>query len=197
MATISGDGTVRTPSLYLPFNGTGTGRDMAFLNGSTLDNLASARFYPQNGTNIAPAFEMVPRGTGYGPTIKAQMSFFNTDYFADATNWEALVMRAAGADYRIISHQGGTGVARPINFQIGYGVNVLSMASNQNVGVGTTAPAQKLEVNGGVRLNTATSRPACDNNTRGTFWVTQGSPSDTVSVCVSVNGAMNWKTLLW
>jgi len=42
------------------------------------------------------------------------------------------------------------------------------------LGVGKETPGQKLEFNGGVRLNTLTLKPTCDATTRGTFWVTLG-----------------------
>lgn len=73
----------------------------------------------------------------------------------------------------------------------------LHVASNGNVGMGTTAPAQKLEVNGGVRLNTATAKPTCDANARGTLWFTNGGAGkDTLEVCAQDAGAvLGWRTL--
>lgn len=64
-----------------------------------------------------------------------------------------------------------------------------------NFGIGATTPTQKFEVNGGVRLNTVTSKPTCDSTARGTFWVEQGSPSDTVYVCLMINSVYSWKTV--
>jgi hypothetical protein len=63
----------------------------------------------------------------------------------------------------------------------------LRLSGNTNVGIGGVAvPSQKLEVNGGVRLNTATAKPVtCDASVRGTIWFTKaavGSP-DTLEVC--------------
>ncbi|MFA5840963.1 MAG: hypothetical protein WC847_01665 [Candidatus Paceibacterota bacterium] len=54
-----------------------------------------------------------------------------------------------------------------------------------NVGVGVTAPSQKLEVNGGVRLNTVTAKPTCDVTVRGTLWTAQGGAgvADTAEIC--------------
>ena len=67
-----------------------------------------------------------------------------------------------------------------------------------NVGIGTTTPGQKLEVNGGVTLNTVTAKPACSSTTRGTFWVNQGGTGvkDTVEVCAKDGAdAYAWRTL--
>jgi hypothetical protein len=58
---------------------------------------------------------------------------------------------------------------------------------NGNVGIGMTAPAQKLEVDGGLRLNTNTVKPAtCDATTRGTVWLSKGGAgvADKLEVCV-------------
>jgi hypothetical protein len=50
------------------------------------------------------------------------------------------------------------------------------------VGIGTASPAAKLEVNGGVRLNTTAQKPACDLSTAGTLWFSKG-PKDVVELC--------------
>jgi hypothetical protein len=53
-------------------------------------------------------------------------------------------------------------------------------------------------VNGGVRLNTATAKPACDANSRGTFWFTQGGTGtkDAAEVCAKDGSdAYAWRTL--
>jgi hypothetical protein len=54
-----------------------------------------------------------------------------------------------------------------------------------NVGIGTTAPGQALQVNGGIMINTAKAQPTCAAGTRGTFWVVQGGArvKDKVEVC--------------
>lgn len=63
------------------------------------------------------------------------------------------------------------------------------------VGIGTVTPTQQLEVNGGVRLNTATTQPACNAAARGTFWVTQGTTDDVVQVCAMKSGSLVWTTV--
>jgi hypothetical protein len=69
-----------------------------------------------------------------------------------------------------------------------------------NVGIGTTeiSSGQKLEVNGGVALNTTAAKPSCSATTRGTFWVTQGDTGvkDSVEVCAKDTGdAYAWRTI--
>jgi len=66
------------------------------------------------------------------------------------------------------------------------------------VGVGTTSPGRELEVNGGLRLNTATAKPTCNSSNRGTFWVVNGGAGvkDTVEVCAKDAGdAYAWRTI--
>lgn len=72
--------------------------------------------------------------------------------------------------------------------------------SSGKVGIGTDSPNALLEVkNGGIRINTETTvtRPPCDATTRGTFWVTTGSKSDSVAVCLlKSSGSYKWRTLV-
>ena len=70
----------------------------------------------------------------------------------------------------------------------------LRISSNGNIGVGNSSPAQKLEVNGGVRLNTASAKPVtCDATARGTFWFDQTGADDAVYVCARIGGVFAWK----
>ena len=70
--------------------------------------------------------------------------------------------------------------------QIWQSVNDVIYFSSSNVGIGALSPGAKLEVNGGVRLNTATAKPTCDASQRGTLWYTQngGGSADDVDICV-------------
>lgn len=75
---------------------------------------------------------------------------------------------------------------------------ITNFTNNGNVGVGVAAPSQKLEVNGGVRLNTVTVKPTCGATVRGTFWAVQGGAGvkDNVEVCAKDAGdAYAWRTL--
>jgi hypothetical protein len=65
-----------------------------------------------------------------------------------------------------------------------------------SVGIGTDVPSQKLEVNGGVKMNTADVRPACGAATRGTFWFTRDDAAgDSADVCARVSGSYAWRKL--
>ena len=61
----------------------------------------------------------------------------------------------------------------------------MRITSSGNIGVGTQAPAQKLEVNGGIKLNTSTTKPTCNLTARGTLWFTRGAQNvaDKLEVC--------------
>jgi len=62
----------------------------------------------------------------------------------------------------------------------------MTVKNDGNVGIGTTTPTAALEVNGGVRLATATAKPTCDSTKRGTIWVEQGGVgvTDTAYLCM-------------
>ncbi len=67
-----------------------------------------------------------------------------------------------------------------------------------NAGIGTSTPTQKLEVNGGVRVNPSTTRPVCDSTSGGTFWYVAGGPGvkDSVQVCAKdAANAYAWRTI--
>jgi hypothetical protein len=68
-----------------------------------------------------------------------------------------------------------------------------------NVGIGVSAPTQRLQVNGGIRLNTTAAKPTtCNATTRGTLWFTQNATgADTMEVCSKdASGNYDWRTLL-
>jgi len=92
-----------------------------------------------------------------------------------------------------------------IDFQTGTVTNetgdantVMKIKNNGNVGIGTTAPGQALEVNGGVRVNTATAKPTCNAAARGTLWMTQGASGvkDAIEMCAKdASDAYVWRVL--
>ena len=61
----------------------------------------------------------------------------------------------------------------------------LIIQNGLSLGIGTNVPQARLEINGGMRLNTQTLPPACNVMQRGTFWFIQGTTTvkDTVMVC--------------
>lgn len=109
--------------------------------------------------------------------------------------WAPLTFTNTGAAYNggIAWTPSGATIA------VGSGLaNVMSWLPSGYVGIGTTNPGQKLEVNGGMTLNTATAKPGCSSTTRGTFWVTQGGAGvkDNVEVCAKdAADAYAWRTL--
>ncbi|MDP9249686.1 MAG: hypothetical protein M3M85_04240 [bacterium] len=100
-----------------------------------------------------------------------------------------------GSDVRVYNYAGDDS----LNFETSSGTQNMTMLSTGAVGIGTYGPTQKLEVNGGMRLNTNTAKPACSSSVRGTFWVAKGGAgvADTVEVC-SKDGAdaYAWRTLM-
>lgn len=76
------------------------------------------------------------------------------------------------------------------------------IAANGNVGIGYygagVTPVQKLEVKGGIKVNSTGTKPNCDVTSRGTLWVTQSTTTvaDTAELCTKDAGtAYSWKAL--
>lgn len=134
--------------------GSGTNRDLELrATNAGVDNFGAMAIYPTSGTNVGAALQFIPRGTGYTSNIKAQMTFFNTDFIADSTNYEFMVQRASGTDgYGFVSGAGGTGVRRPIWFDtsgVAAGApstSALFIGTNNRIGVGTASPSYRLDV---------------------------------------------------
>jgi hypothetical protein len=70
---------------------------------------------------------------------------------------------------------------------------------NWDVGVDAPSPQQPLEVNGGIRLNTAIgNEPSCNSNSRGTlFFLEQATgQNDSLVMCYeNTSGTYQWKTI--
>jgi hypothetical protein len=114
------------------------------------------------------------------------------------TGGNGMSVYSKGGDVYILGGLGG-GTGR---FSAPAGNVLLGIDSGSNlqgyVGIGTIAPTQELEINGGMRLNTVTDKPTCDNTVRGTFWTAQGGTGvkDTVEVCAKDGAdAYDWRTL--
>lgn len=130
---------IARPGGKLLFTASGTNRNTNLYNPGTLDNFAFGAFYPTSGTNVGTALQTIPKGTGFSAGIKSQVTVFNTDYVADSTNYESLVLRAGGTSYSINSTKGGTGSAQPIAFQMNNATKMI-LATDGKVGIGTTTP---------------------------------------------------------
>lgn len=129
-----------------------------------------------------PLFWIAAKGyktTGWAPASSAYIGFHASENFTDT---------ATGTDIRFNTTANG-GTVRS---------EKMRLADSGNLGVGTMAPSQKLEVNGGVRINTAAIKPICSSTTRGTFWFTQGTAGtkDTAEVCAKDSAeAFAWRAL--
>lgn len=94
----------------------------------------------------------------------------------------------AATNYGLDSRTTGAGTTNIAGYFSSSGAtnNYGLLVAAGTVGIGTTTPTQALEVNGGIRLNTSTSRPACAVGIRGNIWVTESGAgvTDNFAVCL-------------
>jgi len=118
--------------------------------------------------------------------------------FANTLRTSVARVSAATFDSGIFPAATSTSFKLGSNSQAWASINDTVYFSGSNVGIGVSSPGQTLELNGGLRLNTATARPTCDSNQRGTFWVTQSGAGvkDAVAVCVkNASDTYLWSTI--
>jgi len=150
----------------------------------------------------SPGFMFVrqnPNGTNWLPVSGDRLGYIlfgSQDSTNSANKYAAGIVATSDAPWT------STAVYSNLTFETQSGTvyrnEKMRITSAGNVGIGTNAPAQRLEVNGGVRLNTGTTRPACNTTNRGTLWFVKGGvgTADTLEVCAKdVNEIYAWKSL--
>lgn len=118
---------------------------------------------------------------------RASQSFATAIARVSAATFDSNVVPATNNLYKIGSIAGDW---QSINSTIYFGG-----AGNAYVGIGPglSSPQQRLEIDGGVRLNTVTVQPSCTASIRGTIWFTQNVATDTVQACIKNNlGSYQW-----
>lgn len=117
--------------------------------------------------------------SGFAPIRRAGVLAYATEDYTDTAQGTKLTLATTA-----------NGTAMP--------VDQVFVLGNGNVGVGAESPTQKLEVNGGLRLNSSAARPTCNADTRGTFWVSSAEASDAVLVCLlkRSTGEYKWKVVV-
>lgn len=138
--------------------GTTSPQDKLDVNGNIRVGL-NGSLNSQNSVNIRDilngraVMRFVPIGTL--TTNPTNFEFYGTDFLADATNYERLLIRSKGtADvaYKIATDSGGTGQIRPVQITTGANNGIFIDATGK-VGVGTTTPSQALDVNGSINVS--------------------------------------------
>ncbi len=164
--------------------GVGTNLPMYNLDVTSLGAMRSSMHFSKNGTDVGGWITSV-QDNNLWLSSGAMYDLTLGGWIQKSSDGKSVMAGSGPAGYRIFL-QSGNPVNGVIPTHTMFMINYMG-----NVGIGTTTPAQNLEVNGGMRLNTAKTRPGCDANSRGTFWVTQGTSKDTVEVCV-MNGSYMW-----
>ena len=171
-------------------NPSNVGGNPAFLQYSNDSSSAFAMFYKsrsaskgtgivvQNNDDIGE-INFQPEG-GSGPVISALIN----------SAVDGSTITASSVPARLMFWTMPTGGSLPLER--------MRITSDGDVGIGTISAGAKLEVNGGIRLNTSTAKPTCDSTQRGTQWFTQGANGvkDTLEVCAKdATNAYAWRTL--
>ena len=111
----------------------------------------SSDFVIQNvNSNSMTSVRVSPKGSPSG--IKSNFQFFNTDWVADQTNYEAGEIRWNNNLFEFNVNQGGSGIQRPMVFSIGNAEKV-RIDTTGNVGIGTTDTKNALDVVGAVAVS--------------------------------------------
>jgi len=92
----------------------------------------------------------MPKGTIAASA--AVLELFNSDYRADATNYERLVVATHAASFEIYTQKAGTGTLRPLKIYTTGNTNQLYLKADGNVGINNGAPAEKLDVDGNINV---------------------------------------------
>jgi hypothetical protein len=150
----------------LTFTGTGNRITGDFSN-ATFSNRASFQTSTTNGNT---GIQALPNGTA---TTSAFQAYNNSN----PTNSSVVGLIASPTDVRLDSNIRGTGTYLPLTIHTS-NLERMRISTDGNVGIGTTAAGQKLNVDGSLQLYGAA-------NTRGIYWNMYGVNSD----YIDVNGA--------
>ena len=158
---------------------------------SDMNEMESVIHFSLNGNNVG----------GWITSVVNNNLFFSSGAFYDSnlggfiqatTDGGAIVAGSEQTGYEIWTASGtSVGSVAPLT-------RSFLILPGGNVGIGIAdpvpGPQQALEVNGGLRMNTAIEQPVCSATVRGTLWVVQGASSDALQVCLFSGGSYVWRT---
>ena len=167
---------------------------------SIMEHMATVGDDPLVGQSLAPNFTFIRNNQGAAlPRKDDALGFLNFGSIVNNLK-KPLAMIYAKAD------TGWTTTSNPtyISFWTTNTGNVTNEKLRINpfglVGIGTATPTQRLEVNGGVRMNTVVVRPVCSAAVRGTLWFEQKNTAgvaDTMAVCAKgADENYAWRNLI-
>lgn len=147
---VGGGGSVALNGGPVILSSTGAGDPIKIVNVGTVTGQGRMQMQPISGSNSISVVELIPKGT---PGAGADISLYNTDFIADATNFDKLGIQANNAENIIYSYKGGTGTLKKIVIDATGGgssttANII-FQTNGNTLFGTTSDSgQKVQVAG-------------------------------------------------
>lgn len=128
MLTITGNGRINVlggvralSSAGIPFYDDGGNQAMLVADGGVLEvgntTNIDAIFRPSSGTNVASFIRIIPRGAPTAANGRGVLQFFNTDFVADATNYDYGQFGFVSDYLDLLSAKGGTGTIRSIRLR--------------------------------------------------------------------------------
>jgi hypothetical protein len=131
--------------------GVGSNRGTSLYNSSLYNRVGELSVYPTGTGDIKSSIRIIPKGAGYSAGNIADLNVYSTDYVADSVNYQYASILAKSDEFQLWTRGKGSLPELPLRISAGKGNPQLYLAVNQNVGIGTTTPTEKFEVNGKIK----------------------------------------------
>lgn len=152
-------------------------------------SVASDFIFRHTSANTGSYFRISPNGTTpVSGAPRSNFQLFNTDWTADQANYEAGELRWFNNAFEFNVNRGGTGVQRPMVFSID-NTERMRLHANGFLGVGTTAPTERLEVSGNLKVAGAGNGIIFPDGSKQTTAAGAGGAMTGTSIVSAINDA--------
>jgi len=165
----------------------GTNTGLTVTPSNAISNYAVNTAAPTSGTNVGVSMQITGKGTGLSGGVKAQHVYFGSDFTADSTNFNALVVGTFGSLNRITSVIGGTGTRQDLvidaNGSASTGGSQVWLKTNGDIVFPTLAAATQLPFMSEATTGRLIKSNTTTNNSNAIFnaWVGQNTTNGTAA----------------